>query len=166
MHGCKWPIIWTRTRTVRLKIIGNLETMHDSDLPTFFRISLPIIFKRTVYCGELSGLRMVVAGEKCGGGAPGRSVAVPAARACGHVAHSAATGSVRDLRGPPRTRESSHGRWQGIWSSPLERHRHPPPLQQARDNRQKAAAARPEDHACTRHSGCTPRRNNDQQSVS
>ena len=33
---------------VRLKIIGNLETMHDSDLPTFLIISLPIIFKRTV----------------------------------------------------------------------------------------------------------------------
>ena len=33
---------------MRLKIIGNLETMHDSDLPTFLIISLPIIFKRTV----------------------------------------------------------------------------------------------------------------------
>ena len=33
---------------VRLKIIGNLETMHDSDLPTVLIISLPIIFKRTV----------------------------------------------------------------------------------------------------------------------
>ena len=33
---------------VRLKIIGNLETMHDSDLPTFPINSLPIIFKRTV----------------------------------------------------------------------------------------------------------------------
>eukprot|EP01048_Picozoa_sp_COSAG05_P004673 COSAG05_NODE_260_length_12737_cov_4.788891_7_plen_98_part_00 len=32
-----------------LKIIGNLETMHDSDLPTFLIISLPIIFKRIVY---------------------------------------------------------------------------------------------------------------------
>ena len=30
-----------------MKIIGNLETMHDSDLPTFLIISLPIIFKRT-----------------------------------------------------------------------------------------------------------------------
>ena len=32
---------------VRLKIIGNLETMHDSYLPTFLIIPLPIIFKRT-----------------------------------------------------------------------------------------------------------------------
>ena len=36
---------------MRLKIIGNLETMHDSDLPTFLIISLPIIFKRTVLMG-------------------------------------------------------------------------------------------------------------------
>ena len=33
---------------VRLKIIGNLETMHDLDLPRILIISLPIIFKRTV----------------------------------------------------------------------------------------------------------------------
>eukprot|EP01048_Picozoa_sp_COSAG05_P005942 COSAG05_NODE_367_length_10739_cov_10.311842_10_plen_44_part_00 len=33
---------------VRVKIIGNLETMHDSYFPTVLIISLPIIFKRTV----------------------------------------------------------------------------------------------------------------------
>ena len=33
---------------VRLKIIGNLETMHDSYLHTLLKISLPTIFKRTV----------------------------------------------------------------------------------------------------------------------
>ena len=38
--------MFTRVR-VRLKKIGNLETMHDSDLPTVLRISSPIIFKRT-----------------------------------------------------------------------------------------------------------------------
>ena len=38
----------TQLLRVRLKIIGNLETMHDSDLPTFLIVSLPIIFKRTV----------------------------------------------------------------------------------------------------------------------
>ena len=36
-------------RWVRLKIIGHLVAMHDSDLPTFWIISLPIIFKRTVH---------------------------------------------------------------------------------------------------------------------
>ena len=36
------------TIRVRLKIIGHLETMQDSDLPTFLIISLPIIFKCTV----------------------------------------------------------------------------------------------------------------------
>ena len=39
--------MFTRVR-VRLKKIGNLETMHDSDLHTFLIISSPIIFKRTV----------------------------------------------------------------------------------------------------------------------
>ena len=34
---------------VRLKIIGSLETMHGSDLPTVLIISFPIIFKRTVH---------------------------------------------------------------------------------------------------------------------
>ena len=33
---------------MRLKIIGGLETMRDSDLPTVVIISLSIIFKRTV----------------------------------------------------------------------------------------------------------------------
>ena len=33
---------------LRWKIIGNLGTMRDSDLPTVLIISLPIIFKRTV----------------------------------------------------------------------------------------------------------------------
>ena len=44
--GCCAPPTWILR--VRLKVIGNLETMHDSDLPTFLIISLPIIFKRTV----------------------------------------------------------------------------------------------------------------------
>ena len=41
---------WNASKTlrVRLRIIGNLETMHGSDLPTFLIISMPIIFKRTV----------------------------------------------------------------------------------------------------------------------
>ena len=39
---------WLYGVRVRLKIIGNLETMHDSDLPTSLIVSLPIIFKRTV----------------------------------------------------------------------------------------------------------------------
>ena len=37
------------THTVRLKILGNAETMHDPDLHTFLIISLRIIFKRTVH---------------------------------------------------------------------------------------------------------------------
>ena len=37
-----------RSLRVRLKIIGNLETMHESDLHAFLIISFPIIFKRTV----------------------------------------------------------------------------------------------------------------------
>ena len=37
-----------RSLRVRLKIIGNLETMHESDLHALLIISLPIIFKRTV----------------------------------------------------------------------------------------------------------------------
>eukprot|EP01048_Picozoa_sp_COSAG05_P010878 COSAG05_NODE_985_length_6290_cov_2.922953_2_plen_142_part_00 len=37
---------WPFDIRVRLKIIGKLETMHDSDLPTVLIISLPI-FKRT-----------------------------------------------------------------------------------------------------------------------
>ena len=41
------PVLTDLVR-VRLKIIGNLETMHDSDLPTFLIISLPIICKRIV----------------------------------------------------------------------------------------------------------------------
>ena len=53
MHGR--PAAETnRVVRVRLNIIGNLETMHDSDLPTFFIISLPTIFKRTVACALLS----------------------------------------------------------------------------------------------------------------
>ena len=47
-HG--WVGGWSDLHVrVRLKIIGNLETMHGSDLPTFSIISLPIIFKRTVF---------------------------------------------------------------------------------------------------------------------
>ncbi len=42
---------------VRLKIIGNLETMHDSDLPTLLVIiSSPIIFKRTVVAAALTSI--------------------------------------------------------------------------------------------------------------
>eukprot|EP01048_Picozoa_sp_COSAG05_P012780 COSAG05_NODE_1308_length_5225_cov_3.554233_3_plen_175_part_00 len=38
LHCCTW---------VRLKIIGNLETMHDSDIPTFWIISCPITYLQT-----------------------------------------------------------------------------------------------------------------------
>ena len=54
MHGC----VHIR---VRLKIVGHLETMHDSYLPTFWTISLPIIFKRTVY--SLACLSVVLGSE-------------------------------------------------------------------------------------------------------
>ena len=45
-HGLGSPEAVKMVR-VRLKIIGNLETMHGSYLPTVLIISLPIIFKRT-----------------------------------------------------------------------------------------------------------------------
>ena len=44
---------------VRLKIIGNFETMHDSYLPTFLITSLPIIFKRAVAVHSLRTLGQV-----------------------------------------------------------------------------------------------------------
>ena len=46
---------WVQVIRVRLKIyiIGNLETMHDSDLPTFLMSSLRIIFKRIVILTEI-----------------------------------------------------------------------------------------------------------------
>ena len=42
---------------VRLTMIGNVETMHDSDLSTCLMISLPMIFKRIV-CGKHAIARM------------------------------------------------------------------------------------------------------------
>ena len=44
----------TEVLRVRLKIIGNSETVDDSDLPTFLIISSPIIFKRTVNANSIT----------------------------------------------------------------------------------------------------------------